>query len=1100
LFRSGTLTGLPDDRLLDRFRDRAGSVEEAEAAFAVLVERYGPMVLHVCHGILGDRHDAEDAAQAVFLVLARNARSIRRTESLASWMYGVATRIAARARVAAARRRARERRGAEMASARRCADPGDGPSACPELYEELGRLPDRFRLPVVLCHLEGLTYEQAAGRLGCPVRTVQSRLARARARLRDRLVRRGVAPALVLAPLGLSQGLAPGAGTVATVFSESWIPTTVQAVVRGAASGASAAIVPATVAALAKRTTRAMILHRLGKWAASVVLVGAAAGSTGLGMLAWSAPAQPATSAPTELASSTPSEPAASALSEPEPRGTGVAVDNPYRVSFQHGATIEVVGVSTVPTGPHTWWKPDGSPLAEAPVDRIESQLPPRQGQVKRVILLRVFGLHQGDLFRWLPTRNDMYSGSQPRQNGRLAPELEYYEATFPNDLADCGVQARIAAGDWTTEASGDGAGKSSVLSNRYQFHFGMARPHTRDGRPGTAIAVAQNIFGRERRLVAIDRDGQTHTPVSLLGGGDGGEVLTLLDAEFLLPPDQIASYEVQSRPFERAEIKDIALNPRAAGKPAPKGAVPQPETRPAAASSSIDPTADTDGDGLTDFQELHKYRTDPRKFSTAGDGVSDGDWRRRREFTYTIRSVVKVMPPVNLECLDDDYQDARVRHRGERFVELEVIHYPLNTNAAAIRGNPDWRREAALKEEFLRPGITTNWDAAMRRDLVAALTADGIDPDRLDDKELVERASAWLLANSKYVNMFCAHYIHFLEGRAAIYPGLEARFETDKGNRAWTVNEQLDHELFGRAMFANRTHGSCTSTAVFLATALRALGIPTRMVLGIPLVDGNDPAQLAMVQNGIHHHRVRRTLVQGLSSARGYANHTFNEVYVGGRWVRLNDRTLGQNTLDAHLMGLLTHVNTFNDLSEVPLAATWGRRYALGERDDVFRYGNPYRCEELADHFGRFARVDNPEVQEHRALTISRAYWADDLDADATIQKAKWLFHDDGSKSLVIHAEEWFDDEPGNQYRPFLQAAGKEFLLRADGRPDVQGRITTSSITWPSRNLREIEVLIPRKEYARMEPAVEYALLPRNEVPGYEWKIPARVTIRKKP
>ena len=192
----------------------------------------------------------------------------------------------------------------------------------------------------------------------------------------------------------------------------------------------------------------------------------------------------------------------------------------------------------------------------------------------------------------------------------------------------------------------------------------------------------------------------------------------------------------------------------------------------------------DTDGDGLSDFQEIHKYRTDPKKLSTAGDGVSDGDRQRRREFTYSIRSVVKVMPPVNVECLNDDYQDARVLSRGENFVELEVIHYPLNTNAEAIRGNPDWRRDAESKKEYVRPGITTNWDDAMRRDLIAALKADGIDPDRLDDKELVTRASAWLMANSKYVNMFCTHYMHYPEGRAAIYPGLEARFEREKGDR----------------------------------------------------------------------------------------------------------------------------------------------------------------------------------------------------------------------------------------------------------------------------------------------------------------------------
>jgi RNA polymerase sigma factor (sigma-70 family) len=819
LFQVGTLTGLADGALLERFR--LGATEEAEAAFAALVDRHAPMVLRVCWRILGDRHDAEDAAQATFLVLARQARGIRREDSVASWLYGTAARIAGRARRGAARRRARERRGAEAAMAiRRVESLGDtGSEAWPELYEELGRLPDRFRLPVLLCHLEGLSYQQAARRLGCPVRTVQSRLARAREKLRARLIRRGVGADPAALSLSLAAAFRPDPSWSVTALSEAWKHATVTAAVRYAAGGSAAASVPAHVAALAKGASRAMLLYRLLKWAASVLLIGA--------------------------------------------------------------ATAEVVVVSSAPKGRGGEWRPDDTPLPKSP-------------------------------------------------------------------------SARVPGG----------------------------------------------------------------------------------------------------------------------------------------------PDADTDGDGLSDFQEVHKYRTDPSKFSTAGDGVSDGDWQRRREFTYTIRTVVKVMPPVNVDCMNDGYQDARVLGKGANYVEVEVIHYPLNTNAEAIRSNPDWRRDAATMTEYLRPGITTNWDDAMRRDLVAALRTDGIDPDRLDDRNLVTRATAWLMDNSKFVNMFCTHYVYYPEGRAAIYPGLEQSFDHEKGDRAWTVQGQLDRELFGRTMYAHRTHGTCTSTAVFLTTALRALGIPTRMVLGIPTVDANDPAQLAMVSDGIHHHGVRRTLLHGLSGAQGYANHTFNEVYVGGRWVRLNDRKLGQNVLDEHLMGMLTHVNTFNDLSEVPLASTWGKRYALGERDEVFRYSNPYRCESVSDHFGRFAKVDNPEVKEHRTITISRAYWADSPGAPAEVRGFPGYQPGPEQGVFFIHGDEWIEGEPWQQYKVFMQAAGKEWLLRAEGHRDVLARITVGSVV--GRELHELEVLIPPEEYARMVAGVEYTLIPRNEVPGYEWKTKGRVTLTK--
>jgi RNA polymerase sigma factor (sigma-70 family) len=932
LFRTGTATGLTDGSLLDRFRN--GPAEEAEAAFAVLVERHGPMVLHVCRRILGDRHDAEDASQAVFLVLARQARSIRRTDSVASWLYGVAARVAARARLDAARRRLRERRGAEVSMAMKDVEFGDrdGAETWPELYQELGRLPERFRLPILLCHLEGLTYEQAALRLGCPVRTVQSRLARARKRLRDRLARRGVAPAIA----ALTAALTPDAARAAV--SESWKHATVTAAVRYAAGGTAAALIPSTVAILAEGASRAMNLHRLMKWAAALLLIGVAAGGAGVAMLARSAPP------------------------EPERRATTEPDENRYRVTMAGGATFEVVALSSHYSSPKTWWRPDGTPLDESPADPSQRIPFGKEGEELLDILVRVKGLPENSTFKWAPTYDEVctrYSGSVSK-GGQEMPELRAYIASFRQGRTNCAVEIKLAAGPWKTESS------HSMYVHGHRFRYGKIRAYG----GGTALAIAHDLVGIDARLVAVDRQRKEHPATYSSGAGD--ETLGLLDAEFPLPPDQIVDYRFQTRPFELAEIKGIALQPRRAGKPTSKTEAPspQPETGPSTEFSSVDRDVDTDGDGLSDYQEIHKYRTDPKKVSTVGDGVSDGDRQRRREFTYTICSVVKLMEPFNEACMNDDYQDVRRLLRRtsgvvyDNYVELEVIHYPLNTNAESIRGDPDWRRDAESKKEFLRPGITTNWDDAMRRDLIAALKADGIDPDRLDDKELVTRASAWLLANSKSVNMFCTHYMHYPEGRAAIYPGLEARFELEKGNRAWTVQEQLDHELFGRSMFSNRTHGSCTSTAVFLTTALRALGIPTRMVLGIPMVDGNDPAQLEMVANSIHHHRVRRTLLQGLSGAKGYANYTFNEVFVGGRWVRLNYKTLGQNSLDGSLMGLLTHVNTFNDLSDVPLAATWGKRYAKGERDAVFRYGNPYRCEEVSDHFGKFAKVENPELR----------------------------------------------------------------------------------------------------------------------------------------
>ncbi len=155
---------------------------------------------------------------------------------------------------------------------------------------------------------------------------------------------------------------------------------------------------------------------------------------------------------------------------------------------------------------------------------------------------------------------------------------------------------------------------------------------------------------------------------------------------------------------------------------------------------------ADPDSDGLPDFHEVHKYRTDPNQKDTVGQGVSDGDWQQRREFSYSVRAVIQVMPPYSLQAFNDDYQDVRVLKETKEYVEFEVVVYPLNTNAEAIKGNPNWEKDYTGMKEYLAPGITTNWDEQMREDLVGELAKEGIDPDQLTDKEVVEQVSRWLL------------------------------------------------------------------------------------------------------------------------------------------------------------------------------------------------------------------------------------------------------------------------------------------------------------------------------------------------------------------
>ncbi len=193
LFGAGTVAALSETQLLERFLSRGDG-----AAFEAILARHGPMVLGVCRRILDDPHDVDDAFQTTFLILVKNARSIRGRDALGPWLHGVARRVAVRARVNARRRGLRERTGLDP-SLFGVANPSGNPVETREslalLDDELQRLPNRYRTAVVLCDLQGQTHEEAAERLSCPVGTVKSRLARGRDRLRDRLARRGLAPA-----------------------------------------------------------------------------------------------------------------------------------------------------------------------------------------------------------------------------------------------------------------------------------------------------------------------------------------------------------------------------------------------------------------------------------------------------------------------------------------------------------------------------------------------------------------------------------------------------------------------------------------------------------------------------------------------------------------------------------------------------------------------------------------------------------------------------------------------------------------------------------------------------------------------------------------
>ena len=273
-----------DGQLLTAFlRERDGD------AFAALVRRHGPMVLGVARRVIGDFHTADDAFQAVFLVLARRANAVRPRERVGNWLYGVAYRTAMKARAVLARRRAREKQVDTMPETPVKESRGLTANGSPEwndlqpvIDEELARLPDKLRLPVVLCDLEGRPQRAVAKQLGVAPATLAARLAEARRLLAMRLSRRGIS--LSGGALAVVLGERASAAMVAPMLVESAVQAA-EAIAAGIGTAGLDGLVSAHAIQLCEGVMRMMLLNKLKAAAIGTLVAFALTGGVGFGLL-----------------------------------------------------------------------------------------------------------------------------------------------------------------------------------------------------------------------------------------------------------------------------------------------------------------------------------------------------------------------------------------------------------------------------------------------------------------------------------------------------------------------------------------------------------------------------------------------------------------------------------------------------------------------------------------------------------------------------------------------------------------------------------------------------------------------------------------------
>ncbi len=534
LFTAGTATGLTDRQLLERFTAKRAKSSEAataaEMAFAALVDRHGAMVWGVCRRVLGDAHEAEDAFQATFLVLVRKAGSVRVDDSLGRWLYGVAHRVALRARS-----------GAE----RRASYPGPTPAGSSDdpagevergelrnaLGEEVDRLPTKYRCPIELCDLQGMTYDQASRQLNWSVATVKGRLARGRLRLRERLARRGLAP--------VASGIAAAlSGEARAAVPQELVHSTIRATTLCATG-----VYPAAVSNLTEGVLRMMVLEKLKLVAVgALVAVGLTAGAL----------AQQASKGPLPRSQ----QPAAETQPSEKPSGNA-AGDRRWVATLSNGATIEVIGVSTHPSGPETWWRPDGTPLPQPPCDPSRARIRGDGDIVYRVVVVRLTGLPAGAEHRWTINQASGDSKRLAKLDGKSMPGLYEAVALFPSGMKAGTVDFAVAAGPWETVQTWgtSSGGRASKSGPSYIFGEAIA---TKKGT--TALPVTHNIRDVSVRLVAVDRDGKEH-PAEIRSSTGVGDYHQLV-GEFDLPPEQIKEFRIQTRPYERVELQGVSLNP----------------------------------------------------------------------------------------------------------------------------------------------------------------------------------------------------------------------------------------------------------------------------------------------------------------------------------------------------------------------------------------------------------------------------------------------------------------------------------------------------------------------------------------------------------
>lgn len=330
------------------------------------------------------------------------------------------------------------------------------------------------------------------------------------------------------------------------------------------------------------------------------------------------------------------------------------------------------------------------------------------------------------------------------------------------------------------------------------------------------------------------------------------------------------------------------------------------PDEREAQASTNPG-LVDTDGDLLNDYVEIVKYKTNPLKADSDGDGISDNDWNERREYAYTVRVVIRLREPFDLEAMNDLYQDVRLVEAPEEagYTKMEAIIYP---ETHAILRASTYPLETLPRElqSYTQPSLATNYDVEMQAkvlDIVAGATT---------DIQVVEQVVNWVRKETTTCLDYSipeVYYTYLDDGE------VQVRNYDDP----FPVEDLLRTHYFAASMFRERTHGTCTSIATLKCAMLKAAGIPCRLIQTLFPIYYHG-SQTEPYTNNLSR-KWECSYEQPAGDDQRWANHAFLEVYLGKQWVRVDD-DFGIYHQNSHCLSL--KILSVADWSEVNFSETW--------------------------------------------------------------------------------------------------------------------------------------------------------------------------------